>query len=171
MFNDPEWASKEEWDTYAWFGFAIQEAQALEQMLLVISVSLDMNKSESGSHKDRWFSLYDQFGRLTLGQLLHRVRKHMHFPDDLAVDLKKAVNIRNELAHAFFWPKDPEKKERTTEVAQKELMAVASLFTNLLPRLESIMPSLFDNIAVEREDAENKAAALMSNKNIQTEIG
>ncbi len=50
-------------------------------------------------------------------------------------------------------------------------MAVASLFTNLLPRLESIMPSLFDNIAVEREDAENKAAALMSNKNIQTEIG
>ena len=33
MFNVPEWATKEEWDAYAWFGFAIQEAQSIELML------------------------------------------------------------------------------------------------------------------------------------------
>lgn len=30
MFNDPEFANKEEWDAYAWFGFALSEAQTIE---------------------------------------------------------------------------------------------------------------------------------------------
>jgi hypothetical protein len=27
MYNDPEWATTEEWDAYAWFGFAIRGAE------------------------------------------------------------------------------------------------------------------------------------------------
>lgn len=60
MLNDPEYASKEEWDTYAWFGFAIQEAQAIERILLLIAVALKIREESSSSHEDRWFSLYDK---------------------------------------------------------------------------------------------------------------
>ena len=40
MFNDPGWASKEEWDAYAWFGFAPSEAQTVEMLLLVLATAL-----------------------------------------------------------------------------------------------------------------------------------
>ena len=122
MINDPESASKEEWDTYAWFGFAIQEAQSLERILLEIAVALDMQEETLRSHEDHRLSLYDKFGRWTLGQLLSRVRMHADFPDDLAANLEKAVDIRNNLAHAFFWPKDLENDTRTEQAAQAELM-------------------------------------------------
>lgn len=161
MINDPESASKEEWDTYAWFGFAIQEGQSLERILLVIAVALDMQKGISRSRKDHWYSLYNKFGRLTLGNLLCNVRKHANFPDDLADDLNKAVNIRNDLAHAFFWPKDLRNNERTEQAAKAELMAAASLFSKLAPRLEVIMWRLLDDLGVDRCEAEDQAAILL----------
>ncbi|MBW6484898.1 MAG: hypothetical protein K0B01_01935 [Syntrophobacterales bacterium] len=164
MINNPEWASKEEWDTYAWFGFAIQEVQSIERMLLEMAVALDIREGTSCSHEDRLLSLYDKLGRLTFGQLRCRVLKYSHFPEDLATDLKKAVNVRNDLAHAFFWPKDLGNNERTEQEAQAELMASASLFSNISPRLEIIMWSLFDNLGVDRSAAEDQAAILLGKK-------
>jgi hypothetical protein len=160
MISDPESASKEEWDTYAWFGFAIQEAQSLERILLEIAVALDMQEGTSRSHDHR-LSLYGKFGRLSLGDLRSHVLKHTHFPDDLADDLKKAIKIRNDLAHAFFWPKDLENDTRAEQVAQGELMAAASLFSNLSPRLEVIMWRLLENLGVDRRTAEDQAAMLL----------
>jgi hypothetical protein len=121
MFNDPEWASKEEWDTYAWYGFAIQNAQLLERYLHIILVSLSMGQNGSKEDGTKWDTLYDRHGRLTLGQLLHRVRKHTDFPDNLAVNIDKAVDLRNELAHNFFLPKDRDANDLEVEVAQKNL--------------------------------------------------
>jgi len=43
VFNDPEWASKEEWHAYAWFGFALSEAQAVEMLLQVLATALHMD--------------------------------------------------------------------------------------------------------------------------------
>ena len=162
MLNDPEYASKEEWDTYAWFGFAIQEAQAIERILLLIAVALKIREESSSSHEDRWFSLYDKYGRLTLGKLLCHIRKHQHLPEDLAHDLAKAVKARNDLAHAFFWPKDLENDERTENAAQTELIAAASLFSNLYPRLEAIMWPLLDILELDRRVAEDQVAILLN---------
>lgn len=94
--------------------------------------SLRVHTKTAGSH------CTTSYGRLTLGKLLCRIRKHQHLPEDLAHDLAKAVKARNDLAHAFFWPKDLENDERTENAAQTELMAAASLFSNLYPRLEAI---------------------------------
>lgn len=163
MINDPESASKEEWDTYAWFGYAIQEAQSLERILLVIAVALDMRKGISRSRKDHRTSLYNEVGSLTLRNLVGHIRRiDANFLDDLASDLEKAVNIRNDLAHAFFWPKDLRNNERTEQAAQAELMAAASLFSNLSPRLEVIMWRLLDNLGIDRSEAEDHAAMLLS---------
>lgn len=162
MVNNPEYASKEEWDTYAWFGFAIQEAQALERILLIIAVALDFREGSSSPNEDLWFSLYDKFGYLTLRQLQNRIQKHTHFPEDLAHDLEKVVTARNKLAHEFFWPKDLENDERTENAAQTELMAAASLFSNLYPRLEAIMWPLLDIVGVERRVAEDQVATILN---------
>jgi hypothetical protein len=162
MINDPEWASKEEWDTYAWFGFAIQEAQSLERILLVIAVALNMRKGISCSRKDHRASLYNEFGFLNLRNILDRVRRvDANFLDDFASDLEEAINIRNDLAHAFFWPKDLGNNERTEQVAQAKLMAAASLFRNLSDRLEVIIYRLLDNLGVDRSVAEGQAAMLL----------
>jgi len=95
MFNDPEWASREEWDAYAWFGFAISEAQCIERQLLVVAVALSFSEGVSDPRQTTWFKLYDELGRLTLGKLLLRIRQHEVSPEDLLGKLKEAVERRN----------------------------------------------------------------------------
>ncbi len=161
MLNDPEWASKEEWDIYAWFGFAMQEAQALEQMLLVIIVALDMKNVKCPQEETHWAGLYDKFGRLTLGQLLSTIRKHSVFSKSLEDDIKEAVNTRNKLAHAFFVPNPHKGEESALVTLQKRLMDAASLFSNLKPQLENIMGELLFNLAIERNVAEKQVETLL----------
>lgn len=48
MFNDPGWASKEEWDAYAWLGFSFSEAQVIEMQLQVVATAPGMSASRSG---------------------------------------------------------------------------------------------------------------------------
>ena len=57
----------------------------------------------------------------------------------------------------------------TPEDAKAELMAAASLFSNLSPVLENIMESLIDKLNVKRSEAETKAKALLNS--IQRENG
>lgn len=85
MFNDPGWASKEEWDAYAWLGFAFSEAQVIEMQLQVVATAPGMSASRSGSSENGWFTLYDEYGRLTFGSLLKEIRKHsdLGFPEEL----------------------------------------------------------------------------------------
>lgn len=164
MLNNPEWASEEEWNIYAWFGFAMQEAQAIEQMLHVIFVALDMENGEFPREENRWSSLYDKLGRLTLGQLLSSIRKHSVFSESLEYNIKRAVDTRNELAHAFFLPNSHKGEESATITFQKKLMDAASLFSNLKPQLEDIMGELLFNLAIERDAAEKQVAVLIDNK-------
>lgn len=164
MISDPEWASKEEWNTYAWFGFAIQEAQALERLLLVIAVALKMRKGSLHSHEERWPFLYDKLGCLTLGQILNCVKKYTQLPETLERDLRVAVNTRNDLAHTFFWPKNISGVEQVEEAAQAKLKAAASLFSNLTPQLEAIIWPLLDDLEVERSLVEAQVTKLLTDQ-------
>jgi hypothetical protein len=169
MFNDPEWSTKEEWDAYAWFGFAIHEAQSIELMLFIIAVALDMQKGGQCTDEGLWKSLFNKFGRLTLGKLFYRIKGHIALPINLEQNLKKAIDTRNELAHCFFWPKSHEIKDTTPESAKAKLMEAASLFSNLSPALEKMMESLIDQLNVVRTEAETQAKTLLAN--IQKENG
>ena len=164
MLNSPEWASEEEWDIYAWFGFAMQEAQAIEQMLLVIIVALEM-KNRKFPPENHWAALYDNFGRLTLGRLLSHLRKHSVLSKSLEDNIQKAVTTRNKLAHAFFLPNSHKGEESASITSQKKLMDAASIFSNLKPQLENIMGELLFNLAIERNAAEKQVAVLLDDKN------
>ena len=165
MLNDPEWASEEEWDIYAWFGFAMQEAQAIEQMLFVITAALDMKNGKFPLEENHWAGLYDKFGRLTLGQLLSHIRKHSVLSKSLEDNIKKAVIARNKLAHAFFLPNSHKGEESALITSQKRLMDAASLFSNLKPQLENIMGELLFNLTIERNSAEKEVEVLLDDKN------
>lgn len=150
MYNDPEWATTEEWDAYAWFGFAIAEAQAVERLLLIIAVAIKAAESLPQHSEDRWFSLYDELGRLTLRPLLDQVRPYGVLDHDILVMLEDARRTRNALAHEFFLPHktqiDP--SERPPIGVQKELQKAASLFSHLSTRLESISWLLLERLDI-----------------------
>ncbi|MGZ8843735.1 MAG: hypothetical protein ACXW18_08730 [Pyrinomonadaceae bacterium] len=158
MYNDPEWATTEEWDAYAWFGFAISEAQAVERLLLIIAVAIKAAESQPQHSEDPWFSLYDKLGRLALGPLLKQVPFYQVLDDDILKMLTDAVEKRNDLAHEFFLPRgtlmDP--FERPPTVAKKELQQAASLFSHLSTRLESIIWPLLERLDIPRDAVERE---------------
>jgi hypothetical protein len=137
MYNDLEWASQDEWDAYAWFGFAIAEAQTVERQLLLIAVAL------TNQREDSWFDLYDKLERWTLGRLCAHIEPFGALPNDVLELLKRAVTARNTLAHVFFVPRMG--AERPPTMAKKELQKTASLFSYLSTRLESVIWPLVEN--------------------------
>ena len=163
MYNDPEWASAEEWDAYAWFGFAIAEAQAIERQLLVIAVALKAAEDPLQFSDERWFQLYDELGGLTLGRLLRQVRPYGVLPEDVVGALDEAVVIRNKLAHEFFWPRPPDVfTEKPPFVAQEELKSAASHFSNLSSRLESAIWLLLERLHVARASIDQEVARVIN---------
>jgi len=160
MFNYPEWASKEEWDAYAWFGFAMSEAQSIERQLHVIAVALSLAQRDGDPSQSDWIELYNRLGKLTLGEFLCCIRPYAVLPEDLITLLKEAVRKRNALAHEFFWPKRASAADELgPEKATEELQKAASLFSNLSTRLESLIWDLLDKTNLDRTEVEKEAAS------------
>ncbi len=156
MFSDPEWATSEEWDAYAWFGFAMAEAQAVEAHLQVIAAALDLASRESA--EPTWTRLYDECGALTLGQLTGRVRRFRALSPDLMRDLDLATETRNRLAHGFFWQRTTAGQDLPVARARERLMAAASLFRSVSLRLGCEVELVLEHMHVERAAAEREAA-------------
>jgi len=136
MFNDPEWATEEEWNAYDWFGFAVSEAQIIESQLAIIATVFDIQSQKSGSQESGWFELKNKNGELTLGQLLRKIKRFLDA--ELVIDLKCVVELRNDLAHEFFWPRKQSINDPgpTPEESIKKLAAIASKFRSVSSRLE-----------------------------------
>lgn len=162
MFSDPEWASQEEWDAYAWFGFTISEAQTVERQLLLIAVAIMNAEAAPGQSESLWFELYDKFGRLTFGQLRKRLKTSGVLADDLLEMLQRAVDARNALAHEFFVPRSANAGERSPRMAKEELQKAATLFSNLSTRLELVIWSLIEKLHVQRDAVERETDRLLS---------
>lgn len=168
MFRDPEWASADEWDAYAWFGFAIAKAQLLERDLQAIATALAMSQERDAS----WTSLYDSHGRLTLGSLLRNIRDHKSLPpdlleDDLLKDLDRVVTARNQLAHKFFWGPQmsaeiPSERDMSPEEAKHRLMAAASLFDYVSCQLLPRVFALLERSQVSVTAAKGRLASILS---------
>ncbi len=162
MFNDPEWASREELEAYAWFGFAISEAQAVESELLVIATSLSVVRGVSPTDAE-WRTTYQSLARLTFGVLRSKVLELKELPDDLAGPLSEAVKRRNFLAHQFYWPRVATcGSDVSPEDATKQFMKDASLFRHLATRLEAVMWSTLGELRLTREDTAAKVADALS---------
>jgi hypothetical protein len=170
MYNDPEWASQEEWDAYAWFGFAISEAQMVERQLLLIAVAIENAEALPGQSETLWFELIDKLGDLTLGQLRRHLEPYGVMADDLQEMLSRAVAVRNALAHEFFVPRNVNGDERSPRMAKQELQKAASLFSNLSTRLELVLWPLVDKLHIQRADLERETDRLLNLEDTQPTV-
>jgi hypothetical protein len=148
MYNDPEWANADEWDAYAWFGFAISEAQTVERLLLLIAMSLRSEELSNDQHQTSRPDPQQELARWTLGRLSNYVTPFGVLACDIVDMLNRAVATRNVLAHEFFVTDIGNAEEESSIGAKEKLQTAASLFSHLSFRLESVLWPL-----IERSDA------------------
>ena len=157
MFNDPEWATEGEWNAYAWFGFAVSEAQIIECQLAIIATAFAIQSQKGGNQESGWFELYDKHGKLTLGQLFRKIERFLDA--ELVIDLKCVVELRNDLAHEFFWPRnqginDP---DSTPEESIKKLTAIASKFRSVSFRLGLSIDEVMMKLSLDKKTVTEEA--------------
>jgi hypothetical protein len=144
MYNDPEWASADEWDAYAWFGFAIAEAQTVERLLLLIAVSIRSAELRNDQHQYSRPDPQQELARWTLGRLSNYVTPYGVLAGDIVDMLERAVATRNALAHEFFVAHNGNSDEESPVGSKKKLQTAASLFSHLSIRLESVLWPLIE---------------------------
>lgn len=144
MYNDPEWASADEWDAYAWFGFAIAEAQTVERLLLLIAVSIRSVELRNDQHQHSRPDPQRELACWTLGRLSNYVTPYGVLAGDIVDMLDRAVATRNALAHEFFVAHNGNADEESPVGAKKKLQTAASLFSHLSIRLESVLWPLIE---------------------------
>ena len=160
MYNDPEWASEQEWDGYAWFGFAVSEAQVIEMQLQVIATALEMKAEANDDRESRWFMLYDRLSRLTLGQLLAKVKHHGVLHPKVIQMLDEVKNRRNTLAHLFFRPPEAPagSSAAMAAIGIKYLQEAASLFSHVSMCIEPAVHEIVAKLRVPCGEEEARDA-------------
>ena len=89
-------------EAYACFGLAIYQAQCLERQISMVLTGPGLLDPRMVS-KFRYDDLLDESFDCTLGQLIVRLRKRVILDPELDKKLDRAVEIRNWLAHHYFW--------------------------------------------------------------------
>lgn len=120
-----------------------------------------MNTMQSTDRSRHWATLYDSFGRLTLGTLLNKVKSYneVQLSEDLVQMLYEVRDIRNRLAHSFFRPSDSAVSNTDTlGMVTRELQAAASSFRHASTRLEVEVYGILDQLRVTRVEAEARLA-------------
>jgi hypothetical protein len=89
-------------EVYARFGLAMYQAQCVErQIAILLATCFNPNFAKSSpTDRDRAF---DTEFEQTLGRLILRLSQRVRIPSDLADRMKRALEIRNLLAHNYFW--------------------------------------------------------------------
>ena len=105
MFEKPEIPVPDGTDSkevFAFYGLAMYNAQVFEKGILNLIVAAKISDSVpvTGADVDEFFQ---QLDRKTLGHLLHVVRTHVPFSEDIEDRIAHALVRRNDLAHQYFW--------------------------------------------------------------------
>ena len=95
----PNWITRE---VFAHFGLAMYCGQVLEKDIVNLIVCLKFDKKQEKTLKE-WDRLTEIIHKLTLGQLKNEINKEASISNDFKKILIELVEIRNFLAHQFFW--------------------------------------------------------------------
>lgn len=100
---DPE--SEQIREVFARFGLAMYAAQCLERQLVII-LATKYGPGPSKTTRTQFDRIFDDLGSKTLGNLVGKVFNNIS--DAEQVRLKKALALRNWLAHEYFWERASE---------------------------------------------------------------
>ena len=99
LIPDPDYDDPKE--LYAFFGLTFYKAQVLEQGIVNLAVALQA-KGICPLTVGDVLQIYERYDKKTLGSVLKAARSLTAIPESMDSDLKKALQIRNHLAHRFF---------------------------------------------------------------------
>lgn len=155
----PEPNYEDEKELWAFFGLAYYKTNVLEQGVVNLAVAMQA-RGVKGITVGDVDSLYDAFDRKTFGRIIRAARTLFDFPEKLEVDLEKALEYRNYLAHIFFLSHDadlltPKGKRKMID----ELIDILNFLNPLDEAIDEIWTRAWEPLGITKEWIEEQFEA------------
>ena len=152
-------------EVFASFGVAMYYAQCLEHQLGLMLASMCNRQFLEVPPEDR-DALYDRELSKTLGQMVRTLKNTISISPTLEDRLKKAVDIRNWLAHRYFCERAREILSlREQEYMISELQEQADFLQALDREFTEIMEKWMERLGVSKEDICEEMRKFLREKN------
>ena len=152
-------------EVFASFGVAMYYAQCLEHQLGSMLASMCNRQFLEVPPEDR-DAFYDRELSKTLGQMVRTLKNTISIPPSLEDRLKKAVDIRNWLAHRYFCERAREILSlREREHMISELQEQADFLQVLDREFTKIMEKWMERLGVSKEDINEEMRKFLREKN------
>lgn len=126
-------------EVFANYGLALYLAQALEKGISILLSGQYAPTTPDKMTKWRYDDLMDMHSSFTFGQLITRLNKVMDFPSGFEEELKNAIEIRNELAHNYWWE---HVVDFATFKGREKMLKELREFINRFERLDKIFDAV-----------------------------
>jgi len=94
-------------EVFARFGLAVFQTQAVERQVGILLATMGSPGFLNSTPEDRGLFFETSFKK-TLGRLVKDLGKAVDLPPHLETDLDRALELRNWLAHGYFWERAEE---------------------------------------------------------------
>ena len=143
-------------ETFARFGLAVYQAQCVERQIGILIASA-LNRDFLRTSPEERDSFFDVEFAKTLGQLMRALSEMMPLNPELEPRLKRALQLRNWLAHDYFWQRagsilTDDGRERMIA----ELQETADFFGTLDAELTAMSDKWLDRVGISRQVIERE---------------
>ena len=138
-------------EMYAGFGLAMYYAQVLERALANAITMAQTTRAEFGTRTDSDGATFSKPGAV-VDKLVDRLGPFVADDVDLVADLEKALDLRTEFAHHFFWKHvvDADSREgRERMIAESE--EAKDRFWSTTERLEPVLRRFLESLGISPE--------------------
>ena len=150
---------------FARFGLAMYYAQCLEKQLGLMLASM-YNRQFLEVPPEARDVFYDRERTKTLGQMAKALKNAINISPTLKDRLNKAVEIRNWLAHRYFWERSRKILSwRGREHMISELQEQADFLQALDGEFTEIMKKWMEHLGVSKEDIYEEMRVFLREKN------
>jgi hypothetical protein len=140
---------------FANYGLAMMRATMLEKELMLLLVAAH-RVGESPVPSTQVHAIIKEYDDETFGEVFRFLKKKVDLPDELRLEIRKAVLLRNDLAHKFFIRNieilllgDPNQMNEELKLAGDVFLALAPKVDGLLEKLLSQFDIPFDQVDEE----------------------
>ena len=157
-------------EVFARFGLAMYHSQCVEKQIWLMLSSMYNQEFIQVPSEDR----DDFFGRnisKTLGQMARELEDKSYLSETLETRLRKAVNLRNKLAHSYFY-------KRAKDILQLEgrgkmiieLNEVADFLNKLDEELTQTLKMWMNKMGITNEEIQSEFDKFIATENTKTRI-
>lgn len=126
-------------EVFARYGLAMHNAQCLEKQIGILLVLAEPNIFELDAVKRE--SLFDVALSKTFGKAWTRLQKTVPFGEDVIQRVARAREIRNELAHNYFWL---HAADLLSETGKERMIGELTVYADELSAVEKDLTMLSD---------------------------